>query len=140
MYDGLLYIVYSGNKRYYTKLYGSSRFRDPLNRSTCKIEKTRMDPAWSKLTEPNSGFFFLLQKIRRGSWGNCRVCLNGSYGPVNNDRVMAIPHPTLWSKKKYCRQLYINKSHFLSCYSMKLQLHRWSAIIVLSTLNIFTYT
>ena len=62
MYDGLLYIVYSGNKRYYTKLYGSSRFRDPLNRSTCKIEKTRTDPAWSKLTEPNSGFFFFFRK------------------------------------------------------------------------------
>jgi hypothetical protein len=23
-----MYIVYSGNKRYYTKLYGSSRFKD----------------------------------------------------------------------------------------------------------------
>ena len=57
MYDGLLYIVYSGNKRYYTKLYGSSRFRDPLNRSTCKIEKTRTDPA-----EANSGFFFFFRK------------------------------------------------------------------------------
>jgi len=62
MYDGLLYIVYSGNKSYYTKLYGSSRFRDPLNRSTCKIEKTRTDQAGSKLTKPNSGFFFFFRK------------------------------------------------------------------------------
>jgi hypothetical protein len=58
MYADLLYIVYSGNKRYYTKLYGSSRFRDPLNQSTCKIEKTRTDQAGSKLTERNAGFFF----------------------------------------------------------------------------------
>ena len=69
MYDGLLYIVYSGNKRYYTKLYGSSRFRDPPNRSTCKIDKTRTDPSGSNLTEPNCGFFFF----------SCLVCLNGSY-------------------------------------------------------------
>jgi len=62
MYAGLLYIVYSGNKRYYTKLYGSYRFRDSLNRSTCKIEKTRTDQAGSKLTEPNSGFFFFFSK------------------------------------------------------------------------------
>ena len=33
----------------------SHRRRDPLNQSTRKIEKTRMDPAGSKLTEPNSG-------------------------------------------------------------------------------------
>ena len=32
----------------------SSRFRDPLNRSTCKIEKTRTDPTGYKITEPNS--------------------------------------------------------------------------------------
>ena len=42
----------------------SPRFRDPLNRSTFKIEKTMTDPAGSKLMEANSGFF-LLQKIRR---------------------------------------------------------------------------
>jgi hypothetical protein len=35
----------------------SPRFRDPLNRSTFKIEKTMTDPAGSKLTEPNSGIF-----------------------------------------------------------------------------------
>ena len=33
----------------------SPRLRDPLNRRTCRIEKTRTDPAGSKLTEPNSG-------------------------------------------------------------------------------------
>ena len=61
---GLLYIVYSGNKKYYIKLYGSSRFRDPLNRSTCKIEKTRTDQAGSKLMEPNSDeFFFFFRKL-----------------------------------------------------------------------------
>jgi hypothetical protein len=58
----IIYIVYSGNKRYYTKLYGSSRFRDPLNRSTCKIDKTRTDQAGSKLTEPNSGLFSFFRK------------------------------------------------------------------------------
>jgi hypothetical protein len=58
----IIYIVYPGNKRYYTKLYGSSRFRDPLNRSTCKIEKTRTDQAGSKLTEPNSGLFSFFRK------------------------------------------------------------------------------
>jgi hypothetical protein len=58
----IIYIVYPGNKRYYTKLYGSSRFRDPLNRSTCKIDKTRTDQAGSKLTEPNSGLFSFFRK------------------------------------------------------------------------------
>ena len=76
MYDGLLYSVYSGNKRYYTKLYKSSRFRDPLNRSTCKIEKTRTDPTGYKLTEPKSGFVFLLQKIRRGNSSMAVTALN----------------------------------------------------------------
>jgi hypothetical protein len=75
MYDGLLYSVYSGNKRYYTKLYKSSTFRDPLNRSTCKIEKTRTDPTGYKLTEPKSGFF-LLQKIRRGNSSMAVTALN----------------------------------------------------------------
>jgi hypothetical protein len=62
MYDGLLCTVYSENKRYYTKLYGSSKFRDPLNRSTCKIAKTRTNPAGFKLKEPNSGFVFFFRK------------------------------------------------------------------------------
>jgi GTPase involved in cell partitioning and DNA repair len=30
--------------------------------STCKLEKTRTDPADSKLTEPNSGIFLLFRK------------------------------------------------------------------------------
>ena len=79
MYDGLLYIVYSGNKRYYTKLYGSSRFIDPPNRSTCKIDKTRTDPPGSRLTEPNSGFFFFRKSDEATVSSNCLVCLNGSY-------------------------------------------------------------
>jgi len=37
----------------------SSRLRDPLNRSTCKIER---GPAGSKLTEPNSGIFLFFRK------------------------------------------------------------------------------
>ena len=73
MYDGLLYIVYSGNKRYYTKLYGSSRFRDPLNRSTCKIEKTSTDQAGSKLTEPNSGFFFFFRKSEEATASSASI-------------------------------------------------------------------
>jgi hypothetical protein len=40
----------------------SPQLRDPLNRSTCKIEKTRTDPVRSKLTESNSGIFLFFRK------------------------------------------------------------------------------
>jgi hypothetical protein len=51
----------------------SPRLRDPLNRSTCKIEKTRTDPA-----ESNSEIFLFFRKS-----DEALVCLNGSYGPDN---------------------------------------------------------
>jgi hypothetical protein len=107
MYDGLLYIVYSGNKRYNTKLYGSSRFRDPLNRSTCKIEKTRTDQAGSKLTEPNSGFFFFFRKS-----GNCLVCLNCSYDPVQTapeelDEHLVVRYYIFFLSKPNCTRVMI---------------------------------
>jgi len=58
----------------------SPRLRDTLNRSTCKIEKTRTDPAGSKLpvTEPNSGIFLF---FRKSDEATASLCLNGSYGP-----------------------------------------------------------
>ena len=40
----------------------SSRFRDSRNRSSCKLEKTRTDPAGFKLKEPTSGIFFCFRK------------------------------------------------------------------------------
>ena len=86
MYADLLYIVYSGNKRYYTKLYGSSRFRDPLNQSTCKIEKTRTDQAGSKLTERNAGFFF-------SSSENQQLRLCASLSSKSSDRKYLGQHP-----------------------------------------------
>ena len=82
------------NKRYCTKLYGSSRFRDPLIRSTCKIEKTRTDQAGSKLTEPNSGFFFFF-------------FFNGSYGPVQLDEHLVVRYYIFFLSKPNCTRVMI---------------------------------
>ena len=67
------------NKRYCTKLYGSSRFRDPLIRSTCKIEKTRTDQAGFKLTEPNSGFFFFFRKSDEATASSASMVVTALY-------------------------------------------------------------
>ena len=45
----------------------SPRPEAPLNRNTCKIEKTRTDQARSKLTEPNWNFFFLPKTVSSSS-------------------------------------------------------------------------
>ena len=110
MYDGLLFIVYSGNKRYYTKLYGSSRFRDPPNRSTCKIDKTRTDPSGSKLTEPNSGFFFFRKSDEATASSNCLVCLNGSYVYIYMSTSTFYDNPsmvmiTCWAQREQTKKL-----------------------------------
>ena len=45
----IIYIVYSGNKRYYTKLYGKSKSKS----EHLQNRETRTDPVESKLTEPS---------------------------------------------------------------------------------------
>ena len=76
----------------------SSRFRNPLNWSTCKIEKTRTDPAGYKLTEPNTVICSSSEnQTRQLPRLSCLVCLNSSYGPAIETEVN-LPMSLLLSK------------------------------------------
>ena len=61
----------------------SPKLRDPRNRSTCKIEKTRTDHARSKLTNQSLEFI-------SSSENQTRQLLNGSYGPQQETNECAI--------------------------------------------------